>query len=64
MALAHTMKGIPVDKVSGFVDGLIEMFETEHQDICSRIDSTGMLDDELKEEIISISAAYREKFNQ
>ena len=62
MALAHTMQGIPVDNIDEFIEGLVEMFETEHQDICSRIDSTGMLDDELKQEIIDISAKYREKF--
>lgn len=63
MALAHTMKGIPVDKVTEFIDGLLEMFENEHQDICSRIDSTGQLDDELRAEIIDISSAYRAKFS-
>ena len=63
MALAHTMKGIPVDKVTEFIDGLIESFETEHEDVCSRIDTTGVLDNDLKQEIIDISAAYRAKFN-
>ena len=63
MALAHTMKGIPVDDVEDFIKGLIEMFETEHQDICTAIDTTGQLDDELKQQIIDISAKYREKFN-
>ena len=61
MALAHTMKGIPVDDVNDFIEGLIEMFETEHPDICSRIDSTGILDDDLKQEIIDISANYRKE---
>ena len=57
------MKGIPVDDVDDFIKGLIEMFETEHQDICTAIDTTGQLDDELKQQIIDISAKYREKFN-
>ncbi len=64
MALAHTMKGIPVEKVSEFIEGLIEMFETEHQEICSRIDSTGMLEDELKQEIVDIASGYREKWDR
>lgn len=63
MALAHTMKGIAVDDIDDFIEGLIECFETEHQDICNKIDSTGVLDDDLKKEITDISAAYREKFN-
>ena len=61
MALAHTMQGIPVERIPDFIEELIGMFESEHQDICSRIDSTGVLDDDLKEDIISISRDYREK---
>ena len=63
MALAHTMKGIPASEVTSFIEGLIEMFETEHSDICSRIDSTGKLEDDLKQEIIDISASYRQKYS-
>ena len=59
MALAHTMKGIPVDKVNKFIEDLVDMFEQEHSDICRRIDTTGVLDDDLRQEIIDISAAYR-----
>ena len=62
MALAHTMQGIDKDKVTEFIEGLTEMFETEHKDICDRIDSTGKLEDDLKQEIIDISAKYRESF--
>ncbi len=62
MALAHTMRGVPVERVTEFIDGLIEMFETEHQDICTRIDSTGKLEDDLKQEIIDVSAKYRENW--
>ena len=62
MALAHTMKGLTVEQVTPFIEGLIEMFETEHSDICSRIDSTGVLEDDLKQEIIDISSAYRQKY--
>jgi hypothetical protein len=38
------------------------MFESDHRDICERIDQTGKLDDDLKKEIIDISAKYKEKF--
>ncbi|MBR7088457.1 MAG: F0F1 ATP synthase subunit alpha [Mogibacterium sp.] len=62
MALAHTMRGVPVERVTEFIDGLIEIFETEHQDICTRIDSTGKLEDDLKQEIIDVSAKYRENW--
>ena len=62
MALAHTMQGIPAAEVPAFIEGLVEMFESDHRDICERIDQTGKLDDDLKKEIIDISAKYKEKF--
>lgn len=61
MALAHTMEGIPVDNVNDFIAELIEMFETEHRDICDRIDSSGQLDDDLKTDIIDISKEFRQR---
>ena len=62
MALAHTMQGIAPDDVDDFIGELIGMFETEHKDVCDRIDQTGVLDDDLKKEILDISAKYREKY--
>ena len=62
MALAHTMQGIAPDDVTKFIDDLIEHFESDHRDVCDRIDSTGMLDDDLKMEILDISAKFREKY--
>ena len=62
MALAHTMQGIPAPEVPKFIDSLIEMFESDHRDICDRIDQTGKLDDDLKKEIIDISVKFKEKY--
>ncbi len=62
MALAHTMQGIAATEVPKFIEGLIEMFESDHRDICERIDQTGKLDDDLKQEIIDISVKYKEKY--
>lgn len=59
MALAHTMQGIDVDEVNSFIEGLIEHFETEHRDICDRIDKEGVMDDDLKQQIIEIAANYK-----
>lgn len=59
MALAHTMQGIDVDDVNSFIEGLIEHFETEHRDICDRIDKEGVMDDDLKQQIIEIAANYK-----
>jgi len=60
MALAHTMEGINADDVPAFIDEFIKMFERDHSDICERIDNEGVLDDDLKQEIIDISKKFRE----
>ena len=62
MALAHTMQGIPAPEVPKFIESLIEMFESDHRDICDRIDQTGKLDDDLKKEIIDVSVKFKEKY--
>ena len=62
MALAHTMQGIPAAKVPDFIAGLIEVFEEDHKDLCDRIDQFGKLDDDLRQEILDISAKYKEKY--
>ena len=62
MALAHTMQGIEPDNVPKFIEGLIEHFETSHRDVCDRIDKEGKLEDDLKQEILDISAKYRENY--
>ncbi|MBR6478135.1 MAG: F0F1 ATP synthase subunit alpha [Lachnospiraceae bacterium] len=64
MALAHTMQGIEPGDVEGFVTALMEMFETQHRDICDQIDSTGQMDDDLKQKIIDISAKFRESYKK
>jgi F-type H+-transporting ATPase subunit alpha len=61
MALAHTMEGIDADDVPAFIDDFIKMFEREHSDICDQIDTTGVMDDDLRQKIIDISKEFRER---
>ena len=62
MALAHTMQDIPAPEVPKFIEALIEMFESDHRDLCERIDREGQLPDDLKQEILDISAKFKEKY--
>ena len=64
MALAHTMQGIPAAKVTEFIDELISMFESDHRDICERIDSTGVLDDDTRKSITDIAAGFKTDYVQ
>ena len=62
MALAHTMQDIPAPEVPKFIEAFIEMFESDHRDICDRIDREGQLPDDLRKEILDISAKFKEKY--
>lgn len=64
MSLAHIMQDVPVDQVQGFIADYIKYCEEEHADVCNRIDSTGKMEPEQKEEIINIAKAYKEKWQQ
>ena len=44
------------------IEELVTMFEEDHRDLCDRIEQTGKLDDDLKQEIIDISGKFREKY--
>ena len=62
MALAHTMQDLPAPEVPKFIEELIAMFESDHRDLCERIDREGQLPDDLKQEILDISAKFKEKY--
>ena len=62
MALAHTMQDLPATEVPKFIEELIAMFESDHRDLCERIDREGQLPDDLKQEILDISAKFKEKY--
>ncbi|MBQ0018814.1 MAG: F0F1 ATP synthase subunit alpha [Clostridiales bacterium] len=64
MALAHTMQNVPIDDITGFIDDIIKHFEEEHADICSRIDKTGKLEDDERQEIIDIAKEFESKWQQ
>ena len=64
-ALAHLLQDVPGAKIGEMKHALLDHYESSHFDICQRIDDTGVLTDEDKAEIISISRAFieREKLN-
>ena len=62
MALAHTMQDLPATEVPKFIEELIAMFESDHRDLCEKIDREGQLPDDLKQEILDISAKFKEKY--
>ena len=58
-ALAHVMQPVPVDSIPDFTRKMLDMFEKDHPEIADTINSTGVLDDDVKESIIRIARDFR-----
>ncbi len=62
-ALGHMMQDIPLDAIDRFEDGLLAFMEEQAPDLCRRIDMTGQLEQEDREEILELSKEFLEDFN-
>ncbi|MBP5564844.1 MAG: F0F1 ATP synthase subunit alpha [Lachnospiraceae bacterium] len=58
-ALAKYFMDVPVKQIAEETAKLLDHFETLHADICSKIESTGLLTDEDKKAIINIANEYK-----
>ena len=58
-ALAKYFMDVPVKQIAEETAKLLAHFETLHADICSKIESTGLLTDEDKKAIINIANEYK-----
>ena len=61
-ALSHVMQDIPLEDLEGFRSGLLAHIEEAAPDLCRRIDMTGMLSDEDREEILALAKKALEEF--
>jgi len=52
---------IPVKQIGDEIKRLLDHFEISHSDICSKIDSTGMVSDDDKKAIIRIAEEFKKK---
>ena len=57
-ALNHLFLPVPVDQVNTAAAQLLEHMEQKSPDLCSRIDSTGKLSDEDRDQITSLAKAF------
>ena len=57
-AMAHVMQDIPLNGIDRFREGLIAFVEEEAADLCRRIDMTGKLPQEDKEELEGLARKY------
>ena len=57
-ALHHVMQDVPLDEMERFRTGLLEQLEEELPDLCRRIDLTGLLTEEDREELLALSRRF------
>ena len=61
-AMGHVMQDIPLPQMDGFRSGLTAYAEDQAPDLCRRVDQTGLLAQEDREEIVALAQKYREDF--
>ena len=61
-ATAHTMENIPVDDLLTYRGRLLEYFRTEEAGLCDEIESSGVLSDDAKEEIIRVAKTFADSY--
>ena len=57
-ALHHVMQDVPLDEMERFRTELLEQLEEELPDLCRRIDLTGLLTEEDREELLALSRRF------
>ena len=61
-AMAHVMQDVPLERMDAFRAHLLSAVEEEAPDLCGRIDRTGQLAPEDREEIVSLAKRALESF--
>lgn len=61
-ALGHIMQDVPLEEIDGFRAGLTAYVEEHSQDLCRRIDLTGLLSQGDKEELLDVSQRFLEGY--
>jgi len=63
-AMAHVMQDMPLEELEDFRACLLRAVEETCPDICTRIDLTGQLDEEDREEIVDLAREARENWKR
>ena len=56
------MQDVPLDDISRFESGLLAFMAEQDADLCRRIDMTGQLEPEDREEIVELAKEFLEDF--
>ena len=60
-ALKHVMQDVPLNRMEDFRRELLEFVEEQAPELCSRIDGTGKLPDEDREQILTLAKQFRDQ---
>ena len=61
-AMGHVMQDVPLEKLDAFRAGLLARVEDSAADLCRRLDMTGLLSPDDREEIMVLGRQYLEEF--
>ena len=61
-ALGHVMQEVPLDRIDRFEEGLLAFLADQVPDLCRRVDMTGQLPQEDREEILHLAREFLEQF--
>lgn len=61
VVLAHLLQNTPVNEVKKVMNEILQHFEDKHFEIAEKIETTGVLDDETKQNIVEIAKRYIEE---
>ncbi len=61
-ALGRVMQGLPLERLEDFRAGLLSWLEDQAPDLCRRIDQTGLLSGEDREELLDLSRTFLAEF--
>ena len=61
-ALARVMQDVPIERIEAFRAGLLAFVEEQAPELCHRIDLTGLLSPEDREEIVNLARQFLAQF--
>ena len=61
VSLGKYFLDIPVKQIGEEIKKLLDYFEVSHSDICSKIDSTGLISDSERENILKLANEFKKR---
>ena len=58
VALNHSLRDFPLEKLPTLVRDMLDMFNSDKRSLCEKIEKSGKLDDDVKEEIIATAEEF------